>query len=97
MIVLDAGYRTPAIAHKLLEDGIKPLFPYKRPMTKDGFTENTSMYMMSIMTATFARKIIFCVTIPQTKKGTGIQELWRNMYRSAAAFTNARKVKNIEK
>jgi transposase len=37
MIVLDAGYRTPAIAHKLLEDGIKPLFPYKRPMTKDGF------------------------------------------------------------
>lgn len=37
MIVLDAGYRTPAIAHKLLEDGSKPLFPYKRPRTKDGF------------------------------------------------------------
>ena len=37
MIVSDAGYRTPAIAHELLEDGIKPLFPYKRPMTKDGF------------------------------------------------------------
>ena len=37
MIVADAGYRTPAIAHELLEDGIEPLFPYKSPMTKDGF------------------------------------------------------------
>ena len=37
MIVADAGYKTPAIAHMLLEDGIQPLFPYKRPMTKDGF------------------------------------------------------------
>ena len=37
MIVVDAGYKTPAIAHRLLEDGIQPLFPYKRPMTKDGF------------------------------------------------------------
>ncbi len=37
MIVADAGYKTPAIAHQLLKDGIKPLFPYKRPMTKDGF------------------------------------------------------------
>ena len=37
MIVADAGYKTPAIAHLLLEDGIQPLFPYKRPMTKDGF------------------------------------------------------------
>lgn len=37
MIVADAGYKTPAIAHLLLDDGIQPLFPYKRPMTKDGF------------------------------------------------------------
>lgn len=37
MIVADGGYRTPAIAHELLEDGIEPLFPYKRPMTKKGF------------------------------------------------------------
>jgi transposase len=37
MIIADAGYRTPAIAHELIEDGIDPLFPYKRPMTKDGF------------------------------------------------------------
>jgi len=37
MLIADAGYRTPAIAHELLEDRIEPLFPYKRPMTKDGF------------------------------------------------------------
>ena len=37
MMVLDAGYKTPAIAHQLLIDGIQPLFPYKRPMTKEGF------------------------------------------------------------
>ena len=37
MIVADAGYKTPAIARLLIEDGIEPLFPYKRPMTKAGF------------------------------------------------------------
>lgn len=36
-MIMDAGYKTPAIAKLLLDDGIKPLFPYKRPMTKDGF------------------------------------------------------------
>ena len=36
-MIMDAGYRTPAIAKLLLDDGIAPLFPYKRPMTKDGF------------------------------------------------------------
>ena len=36
-LVADAGYKTPAIAKLLLEDGIQPLFPYKRPMTKKGF------------------------------------------------------------
>lgn len=36
-LVADAGYKTPAIAKLLLDDGIKPLLPYKRPMTKEGF------------------------------------------------------------
>ncbi len=36
-IIADAGYRTPAIAKMLIDDGIAPLFPYKRPMTKKGF------------------------------------------------------------
>lgn len=36
-MIVDAGYKTPAIAKMLLDDGIKPLFPYKRPMTKEGF------------------------------------------------------------
>ena len=37
MMVLDAGYKTPAIAHLLMEDQIEPLFPYKCPQTKKGF------------------------------------------------------------
>ena len=36
-LIADAGYKTPAIAKLLIDDGIKPLFPYKRPMTKQGF------------------------------------------------------------
>ena len=35
--IVDAGYKTPAIAKMLLDDGVKPVFPYKRPMTKAGF------------------------------------------------------------
>lgn len=35
--IVDAGYKTPAIAKILLDDGVKPVFPYKRPMTKEGF------------------------------------------------------------
>ena len=36
-LVADAGYKTPAIAKLLLDDGILPVFPYKAPMTKDGY------------------------------------------------------------
>ena len=41
-IVADAGYKTPAIAKMLLDDGIKPLLPYKAPMTKDGFFKKST-------------------------------------------------------
>lgn len=34
--IVDAGYKTPAIAKLLLDDGAKPIFPYKRPMTIEG-------------------------------------------------------------
>ncbi len=37
LMVLDAGYKTPAIAKTLLDDDIKPVYPYRRPMTKKGF------------------------------------------------------------
>lgn len=37
MLVMDAGYKTPAIARMLIRDFVKPLLPYKRPMTKKGF------------------------------------------------------------
>ncbi|MEF2919130.1 MAG: IS1182 family transposase [Acutalibacteraceae bacterium] len=36
-IIADAGYKTPAIAKLLLDENIEPIFPYKRPQTKDGF------------------------------------------------------------
>lgn len=36
-LIADAGYKTPAIAKLIIDDSITPLFPYKRPMTKDGF------------------------------------------------------------
>lgn len=36
-ISLDAGFFTPAICRELIEDGIRPYMPYKRPMTKKGF------------------------------------------------------------
>lgn len=36
-IIADAGYKTPAIAKLLLDSGITPVFPYTRPMTKEGF------------------------------------------------------------
>ncbi len=45
VLVMDAGYKTPAIAKWLIDDGVKPLFPYKRPMTKAGFLRSMSMYM----------------------------------------------------
>ena len=36
-LVMDAGYKTPTIAKILLDDGITPMLPYKRPTTKKGF------------------------------------------------------------
>ena len=36
-LIADAGYKVPAIAKLLIDDGIEPLFPYKRPQTKEGF------------------------------------------------------------
>lgn len=36
-IIADAGYKTPAIAKLILDQGINAIFPYKRPMTKEGF------------------------------------------------------------
>lgn len=37
IMAMDAGYKIPAIAKKLIDDCITPLFPYKRPQTKEGF------------------------------------------------------------
>ena len=37
VVTMDSGYRTPAIAKLLIDNGVTPLFPYKRPMSKEGF------------------------------------------------------------
>ena len=36
-LIADAGYKVPGIAKLLIGHGITPLFPYKRPQTKEGF------------------------------------------------------------
>lgn len=36
-VVADAGYKTPWIAKKIIDDNRIPVFPYKRPMGKEGF------------------------------------------------------------
>lgn len=35
--VLDAGYKTPGVCREIINAGIDPIMPYKRPMTKEGF------------------------------------------------------------
>lgn len=36
-IVMDSGYKIPAIAKQIIGDGKTPFMPYKRPITKEGF------------------------------------------------------------
>lgn len=36
-VVVDAGYITPYICKTIIEDGKRPVMPYKRPQTKKGF------------------------------------------------------------
>ncbi len=36
-VAVDAGYNTPGIIREIIQRGIIPVVPYKRPMTKKGF------------------------------------------------------------
>lgn len=36
-VAMDAGYKTPPIAHYLLQQEIRSVMPYPRPGTKDGY------------------------------------------------------------
>ena len=38
-VTMDAGYKTPWICKRIIDDGRIPSLPYKRPMTKSGFHE----------------------------------------------------------
>lgn len=66
--IVDDGYKTPAIAKMLLVDGITPVFLFKRPLTKERFLENMSMYMTNIMMHTFVTVIISCIIVPPTER-----------------------------
>lgn len=59
VVLGDTAYKTPAIAHKLKEDGIALLSTYSRPKTKDGFSANTNMFTMNTMTVISVRRIKF--------------------------------------
>ena len=37
VVAADAAYKTPAIANYLVENQMLPAFPYKRPMTREGY------------------------------------------------------------
>ncbi|WP_347070796.1 IS1182 family transposase, partial [Hungatella hathewayi] len=39
IVTMDAGYKTPWICKRVIDDGRLPSLPYKRPMTKAGFHE----------------------------------------------------------
>lgn len=36
-VVVDTGYKTPGVCREIIMAGKKPVIPYKRPMTKEGF------------------------------------------------------------
>lgn len=93
MVVADAGYKTPAIAHQLLEDGIQPLFPYTRPKTKEGFSGNTNSHMMNTMIVIYVREHIYCHTVQQTEVDIKSIKAAVNIVLDANIFQNAQKVR----
>ena len=40
-VAVDAGYKTPGIMREIIQRGMIPVVPYKRPMTKKGFIKKT--------------------------------------------------------
>jgi hypothetical protein len=68
---MDAGYKVPAIAHLLFQNGLTPVFPYKRPMSKKGFSKNTTMFTMTIMIFIFAQITNHCPTVRLIDKAIG--------------------------
>lgn len=46
---MDAGYKTPWISKRVLDDKRIPVLPYKRPMGKQDFLNRMNMYMINTM------------------------------------------------
>lgn len=43
-LIADAAYKIPAIAKLLIDDNVSPIFPYKRPQTKEVFFKKHEYY-----------------------------------------------------
>ena len=97
MMVLDAGYKTPAIARELLKDGIQPLFPYKRPMTKMDSSGNMSMSTMSTMTAISVRRIRSLLIGQRTGRVTKNTRAIKASVKTVLTFPNVQKAKSMKK
>ncbi len=54
-VAVDAGYKTPYIAKLLLDSDIRPVMPYTRPRSKEGFFRKMNTSMTSITTVTSVR------------------------------------------
>ena len=93
MIVADAGYKTPAIAHRLLEDGIQPLFRIPVPRPKKAFSGNTNSHMMNTMIVIYVREHIYCHTVQQTEVDIKSIKAAVNIVLDANIFQNAQKVR----
>ena len=55
-IIADSGYKTPAIAHYLLERNIIPAFPYTRPKGVKGNLRPSVLFTMLSMAVTSAQR-----------------------------------------
>ena len=55
-VVADAGYKTPWISKRILDDCRIPVLPYKRPMSKKGFFRLMNMCTMNISTVLYVPK-----------------------------------------
>ena len=55
-LVADAGYKTPWISKRILDDGRIPVLPYKRPRARKAFSRRTNMFMMNTLIALSARR-----------------------------------------
>ena len=86
-----------AIAHLLLGDGIEPLFPYKRPMTKRGFFKKHEYAYDEYYDCYICPKIKSGHIILLTEKDIRNIKAVGYSAKTVQKYRNAQKAKNILK